>query len=141
MTTKTGIAVGGAANETVVLETLVDGTETATVNAMLNVNRNGVLVRVAPGEEGRLIGRQGRVIQAIRTLVRAAGDPRERVNVDLDAPRKGPPTTEEKNFFANLKERFKAPAPGGAGAARPAAAPGASPGLSPPAPGSPRVGR
>lgn len=48
---------------------------------------NAVLVRVAPGEEGRLIGRQGRVIQAIRTLVRAA-DPHERLNVDLDAPRK-----------------------------------------------------
>ena len=40
------------------------------------------------GEEGRFIGRQGRVIQAIRTLVRAATDPAERVNVDLDAPRK-----------------------------------------------------
>lgn len=59
--------------------------------ALVRVSRRGpsVLVRVAPGEEGRLIGRQGRVIQAIRTLVRAASDPRERVNVDLDAPRKG----------------------------------------------------
>ena len=58
--------------------------------SLVRVSRRGptVLVRVAPGEEGRLIGRQGRVIQAIRTLVRAAGDPRERVNVDLDAPRK-----------------------------------------------------
>lgn len=58
--------------------------------ALVRVSRRGptVIVRVAPGEEGRLIGRQGRVIQAIRTLVRAAGDPHERVNVDLDAPRK-----------------------------------------------------
>lgn len=47
-----------------------------------------LLVHVAPGEEGRLIGRGGRVIQAIRTLVRAAADPRERLTVDLDAPRK-----------------------------------------------------
>ncbi|ULH15348.1 KH domain-containing protein [Deinococcus sp. KNUC1210] len=56
----------------------------------VRVSRRGpnVLVRVAPGEEGRLIGRQGRVIQAIRTLVRAACDPSERLNVDLDAPRK-----------------------------------------------------
>ncbi|MET0406009.1 MAG: UvrD-helicase domain-containing protein [Cystobacter sp.] len=61
--------------------------------------------------------------------------------VDLDAPRKGPPTTEEKNFFANLKERFKAPAPGGGGAARPAASPGTAPGPGPSAPGLPRVGR
>ncbi|MDO4244618.1 MAG: KH domain-containing protein [Deinococcus sp.] len=58
--------------------------------SLVRVTRRGptVLVRVAPGEEGRLIGRQGRVIQAIRTLVRATSDPRERVNVDLDAPRK-----------------------------------------------------
>ncbi|MVN86194.1 KH domain-containing protein [Deinococcus sp. HMF7620] len=58
--------------------------------ALVRVARRGptVVVRVGPGEEGRLIGRQGRVIQAIRTLVRAASDPRERLNVDLDAPRK-----------------------------------------------------
>ncbi|WP_221088718.1 KH domain-containing protein [Deinococcus aquaedulcis] len=58
--------------------------------ALVRAVRRGptVVVRVGPGEEGRLIGRQGRVIQAIRTLVRAAADPRERLNVDLDAPRK-----------------------------------------------------
>jgi uncharacterized protein len=58
--------------------------------AQVRVSRRGptVLVRVAPGEEGRLIGRQGRVIQAIRTLVRAVSDPHERLNVDIDAPRK-----------------------------------------------------
>ncbi|HEX8697974.1 MAG TPA: UvrD-helicase domain-containing protein [Myxococcaceae bacterium] len=33
--------------------------------------------------------------------------------IDLDAPRKGEPTVQEKNFFANLKERFKAKGPGG----------------------------
>ncbi|MFC6750869.1 KH domain-containing protein [Deinococcus aquaticus] len=58
--------------------------------SQVRVSRRGptVIVRVGPGEEGRLIGRQGRVIQAIRTLVRAASDPRERMNVDLDAPAK-----------------------------------------------------
>lgn len=58
--------------------------------AQVRVSRRGptVLVRVAAGEEGRLIGRQGRVIQAIRTLVRAVSDPHERLNVDIDAPRK-----------------------------------------------------
>ena len=57
---------------------------------MVRVSRRGpnVMVKVAPGEEGRLIGRQGRVIQAIRTLVRAVCDPQERLNVDLDAPKK-----------------------------------------------------
>ncbi|ADV68032.1 KH domain-containing protein [Deinococcus maricopensis] len=58
--------------------------------SQVRVSQRGgnVLVRVAPGEEGRLIGRQGRVIQAMRTLVRAVADPRERVSVDLDAPRR-----------------------------------------------------
>jgi len=33
--------------------------------------------------------------------------------IDLEAPRAGPPTDQEKNFFANLKERFKAKGAGG----------------------------
>lgn len=41
------------------------------------------LIAVAPGEEGRVIGKGGRVIQAIRTLARAAAGPRERVQVDV----------------------------------------------------------
>jgi len=58
--------------------------------AAVRVLRRGpnVMIKVAPGEEGRLIGRQGRVIQAMRTLVRAVCDPDERLNVDLDAPKK-----------------------------------------------------
>ncbi|GGJ63493.1 KH domain-containing protein [Deinococcus aquiradiocola] len=58
--------------------------------AAVRVSRRGpnVMVKVSPGEEGRLIGRQGRVIQAMRTLVRAVCDPQERLNVDLDAPKK-----------------------------------------------------
>jgi uncharacterized protein len=41
------------------------------------------IIHCAPGEEGRVIGRQGRVIQAIRTIARAAASPRERVQVDV----------------------------------------------------------
>jgi uncharacterized protein len=41
------------------------------------------LIHVAGGEEGRVIGKGGRVIQAIRTIARAAAGPRERVQVDL----------------------------------------------------------
>lgn len=40
-------------------------------------------LNLAAGDEGRVIGRSGRVIQAIRTLARAAAEPRERVQVDL----------------------------------------------------------
>lgn len=47
---------------------------------------HSITLHVASGEEGRVIGRQGRVISAIRTLVRAADH--ERYSVDLSAPRK-----------------------------------------------------
>ena len=59
-------------------------------SALVRVSRRGpnVMVNVASGEEGRLIGRQGRVIQAMRTLVRAVCEPEERLNVDLDASKK-----------------------------------------------------
>lgn len=57
--------------------------------SLVRVSRRGqtLLIHVAPGEEGRVIGRGGRVIQAIRTVVRVASDPRERLTVDLDSPR------------------------------------------------------
>ncbi|MBM7114680.1 ATP-dependent helicase [Archangium primigenium] len=44
--------------------------------------------------------------------------------VDLDAPRKGPPTEQEQNFFANLKARFKAPQAGGGATGAGPSAPG-----------------
>ncbi len=47
--------------------------------------RSGVLLRlrVAPSDMGRVIGRRGRVAQAIRTVVRAAGA-REGVDATVD---------------------------------------------------------
>ncbi len=57
--------------------------------SLVRVTKRGatLVIHVAPGEEGRVIGRSGRVIQAIRTVVRAVSDPRERLTVDLDSPR------------------------------------------------------
>ena len=48
-------------------------------------NRRGLILRlhVAPGDMGRIIGRRGRVAQAIRTVVRAAGA-REGVEAIVD---------------------------------------------------------
>jgi predicted RNA-binding protein YlqC (UPF0109 family) len=47
--------------------------------------RNSVMLRlhVAPGDMGRVIGRRGRVAQAIRSVVRAAGA-REGVDASVD---------------------------------------------------------
>lgn len=47
-------------------------------------------VRVAPEDMGRLIGRQGRVVGAIRTLVRSLAPPEERrVVVRVQDPPRG----------------------------------------------------
>jgi len=40
-------------------------------------------IRCAPGDAGRVIGRNGRIINAIRTLARASADGRQRVDVHL----------------------------------------------------------
>ncbi|MFN8510111.1 MAG: KH domain-containing protein [Deinococcaceae bacterium] len=45
------------------------------------------LIQVAPGEEGRVIGKQGRIIHAMRTLARAASDQKDRLQVDVATPR------------------------------------------------------
>lgn len=42
-----------------------------------------VQVRVADDEMGQIIGRGGRVVRALRTLVGAASPPRERVFLDV----------------------------------------------------------
>jgi uncharacterized protein len=58
---------------------VVDNAEAVQVEAA----GDNYIIHCAPGEEGRVIGRQGRVIQAIRTIARAAAGPRERVQVDV----------------------------------------------------------
>ena len=40
-------------------------------------------IRCSPDDAGRVIGRGGRIINAIRTLARAAADGRQRVEVQL----------------------------------------------------------
>jgi uncharacterized protein len=58
---------------------VVDNAEAVRVETM----GDNYIIHCAAGEEGRVIGRQGRVIQAIRTIARAAAGPRERVQVDV----------------------------------------------------------
>jgi predicted RNA-binding protein YlqC (UPF0109 family) len=43
-----------------------------------------LMLHVAPGEVGKVIGRQGRLVRAMRTVVRAAATrSRERVSVEI----------------------------------------------------------
>ena len=71
-----GNRVVGALPRTVLeylAKSIVDDAESVVVEA--EENRGGVTLRlhVAPADMGRVIGRRGRVAQAIRTVVRAAG--------------------------------------------------------------------
>jgi uncharacterized protein len=64
-------------------KSIVDDEESVVVEA--EESRNGLTLRlhVAPADMGRVIGRRGRVAQAIRTVVRAAGA-REGVDAEVD---------------------------------------------------------
>lgn len=51
---------------------LVDQPEEVSVREVSGDQSVVLEIRVAPGDVGKVIGRQGRVIQAIRTMARAA---------------------------------------------------------------------
>jgi predicted RNA-binding protein YlqC (UPF0109 family) len=78
--------VGAQARDTVELiaRNLVDDPDGVFVDA--NERRDGVtlLVHASPGDLGRIIGKRGRVIQAVRQVARAAGAAENlRVTVDV----------------------------------------------------------
>jgi predicted RNA-binding protein YlqC (UPF0109 family) len=81
-----GNRVVGAAPRAVLeylAKSIVDDAESVVVEA--EESRNGLTLRlhVAPADMGRVIGRRGRVAQAIRTVVRAAGA-REGLEAEVD---------------------------------------------------------
>ena len=55
-----------------IARSLVDHPDQVTVNEVENGDELTLELRVAPEDMGKVIGRQGRVIKAIRTLARAA---------------------------------------------------------------------
>ncbi len=62
---------------------IVDDPESVVVEAAEGRKRVTLRLHVAPSDMGRIIGRRGRVAQAIRTVVRAAGA-REGVETVVD---------------------------------------------------------
>jgi len=63
---------------------LVDEPEKVSVEGRENGTRVDLTLRVAPGDMGRIIGRQGRTVKAIRSVVKAASVPLgKRVNVEV----------------------------------------------------------
>lgn len=66
-----------------IVHNLVSDPEQVDVRAEEDERGLRVEVRCASEDAGRVIGRGGRVIDAIRTLARAAADGRQRVEVQL----------------------------------------------------------
>ena len=63
---------------------LVDDPTGVEVDAIGREGETKLIVRAAPGETGRLIGRRGRTVQAMRQLARAAAAAdNERVQLDV----------------------------------------------------------
>jgi len=69
-----------------IVSALVDEPEAVQVTEERHGDSVVVRVRVAQGETGKVIGRQGRVIQAIRSLVKVAAV-REGVHADVQLDR------------------------------------------------------
>ena len=76
-----------AAHATAVLEhvvkSVVGDPDAVKVNADADGDTAQLTVEVGPGDMGRVIGRRGRIANAIRTVVRAAGV-RDGVTVDVE---------------------------------------------------------
>lgn len=66
-----------------VARNIVDDPDSVVVEADERGNRVDLRLHVAPDDMGKIIGKRGRVAQAIRTLVRAAGA-REGVEASVD---------------------------------------------------------
>lgn len=68
---------------TYIVQNLVADAEQLGVTAHHGDKGLRIEIRCAPDDAGRVIGRGGRIINAIRTLARAAADGRQRVEVQL----------------------------------------------------------
>ncbi|CCW36464.1 RNA-binding protein (KH domain) [Chthonomonas calidirosea] len=65
------------------IKSLVDDPESVTITEVERPDITVYEVRVAPGDLGRIIGKQGRVVNALRTVARAAARGERRVQVEV----------------------------------------------------------
>ncbi len=64
---------------------LVDEPERVEVTGTETDSRVDLTLRVAPGDVGRVIGKNGRIVKAIRSVLKAAAVPmNKRVNVEVE---------------------------------------------------------
>lgn len=67
----------------IIAKALVDNPEEVVVSEKTEGRSIVVELHVAPSDMGKVIGKQGRVAKAIRSVVKAASS-REKVNVDVE---------------------------------------------------------
>jgi hypothetical protein len=71
----------------VIIKAIATNPEGVVVNSSLDGDRTVLTVQVDPADVGRVIGRQGRTINAVRTIVKAAGlKSQQHVSLDLLTP-------------------------------------------------------
>lgn len=69
---------------TYIAQSLVDNPDEVRVEEVPNGNETILELRVAPGDMGKVIGRQGRIAKEIRTLMRSVAQHKgQRITVDI----------------------------------------------------------
>ena len=80
-------SAGAAPHAVAVLEhvvrSVVDNPDAVKVSSVASDSRVSLTVEVGPGDMGRVIGRRGRIANAIRTVVQAAAV-RDGVSIDVE---------------------------------------------------------
>ena len=69
----------------IIAKSLVDHPEQVSVSEEMHGDEQVISLKVAPEDMGKVIGKQGRIAKAIRTIVRsAAGKVEQKVAVEID---------------------------------------------------------
>ena len=63
---------------------IAENAEAVNVDAVEHNDGLTLVVRVAPEDMGRVIGKKGRVASALRTVVRAAAKPGTDISIEID---------------------------------------------------------
>lgn len=69
---------------TQIIKQIVDNPEEVVVNEVMGERAVVLEIKVAPDDVGKVIGREGRIINALRQIIKAAAGKRDkRVNIEL----------------------------------------------------------
>lgn len=68
----------------VIAKSLVDNPDEVTVTEKVNGKSITIELHVAPSDMGKVIGKQGRIAKAIRSVVKAAASSKDMTRVDVE---------------------------------------------------------